>query len=119
MSDEFRGNGTGRAGGEGRLFYSSLITHHSSLLRRLLVLAAFAYWQGGFTFYAGVVVPLGTEVLGGAGDQARVTRLVTWYLSLSGAAVLAVFALDVIADPRMRRARWPVWAAVALLLVVL
>ena len=55
------------------------------LLRRLLVLAAFAFWQGGFTFYAAVVVPVGTEVLGSSMEQGSITRRVTVYLNMAGA----------------------------------
>ena len=33
-------------------------------LRRYLVVLAFAFWQGGFTFYAGVVIWVGNRVMG-------------------------------------------------------
>ena len=32
------------------------------ILRRYLVVIALMFWQGGFTFYAAVVVPVGTAV---------------------------------------------------------
>lgn len=64
------------------------------LARRYLVLIAFAFWLGGFTFYAGVVVPLGTDILGSAAEQARVTRVVSWYLNAISACALAIFLLD-------------------------
>lgn len=75
------------------------------ILRRLLVLAAFAFWQGGFTFYAAVVVPIGAEVLGSAAEQGRITRLVTWQMNLAGAAALAIFCIDVAAVAPRRRSR--------------
>ena len=70
--------------------HSPLTTHHSALIlvRRFLVLAALMFWQGGFTFYAAVVVPIGTAQLGGATEQGFITRHVAWYLNLVGAVAL-------------------------------
>jgi hypothetical protein len=83
-----------------------------TLLRRFLVLAAFAFWAGGFTFYAGVVVPIGTQVLGGSGEQARVTRVVAQSLNRTCAVALLVFALDWLAGRgRGRAALWLFMAA--------
>ena len=81
------------------------------LLRRLLVLAAFAFWQGGFTFYAAVVVPVGQEVLGTHFKQGRITRRVTVYLNLAGAAALLRLVWDAAASADraallLRRLRW-------------
>ena len=45
-------------------------------------------WQGGFLFYAAVVVPTGTEVLGSF-EQGRVTRHVTDWLNGIGAVTLS------------------------------
>jgi hypothetical protein len=64
-----------------------------TLLRRLLVLLALMFWQGGFTFYAAVVVPLGQEQLGHR-RQGFITAEVTTYLNLSGAVALALLAWD-------------------------
>lgn len=89
------------------------------LFRRLLVLATFAFWQGGFTFYAAVVVPIGAEVLGGPAEQGRITRPVTWYMNLSGAVALAVFFADVAAVKSLRRTRAAVLLAECLLLLAL
>src|SRR5689334_22865465 len=85
--------------------HSALSTQHAALpqhsalilVRRFAVLAALMFWQGGFTFYAGVVVPIGTDVFGSAAGQAGITRRVAWYINVSGAAALAVFAWDVLA----------------------
>lgn len=66
------------------------------LLRRFLVLAALFFWQGGFTFYAAVVVPVGTDVLGSTRRQGFITRRVTHYLNLSGAVALVPLAWDVL-----------------------
>jgi hypothetical protein len=35
-----------------------------TVLRRLLLLLALMFWQGGFMFYGAVVVPVGAEALG-------------------------------------------------------
>jgi hypothetical protein len=76
------------------------------IARRCLVLIALMFWQGGFTFYASVVVPIGTEVLDSVFEQGRITRQVTWYINLTAAIALLPLALDVFAscDPsRLRR----------------
>jgi hypothetical protein len=81
-----------------------------TLARRLLVLVALMFWQGGFTFYAAVVVPLGQEVLGSHFKQGRITRRVTVYLNLAGAVALVPLVWDVAAarkgPPLSRRLRW-------------
>jgi hypothetical protein len=91
--------------------------------RRFLVLLALLFWQGGFTFYASVVVPLGTEVLGSAEAQGWVTRRVTNALNLSGLAALAVLGWDLALsrdpDARRRRLRWLAWGLLAATLAVL
>jgi hypothetical protein len=82
-------------------------------LRRFLVLIALMFWQGGFTFYASVVVPLSTEVLGSVRRQGFITREVTFYLNLSAAVALFILAWDVMetGDPSRyrRRARAGLW----------
>jgi hypothetical protein len=92
------------------------------LLRRFLVLAALMFWQGGFTFYAAVVVPVGQEVLGPPA-QASVTRHVTIYLNLAGAVALLPLAWDAAfsrdRQPWRRRGRWLAWVGMALTLAAL
>ena len=46
-------------------------------IHRTLLIASFAIWFGGFGFYAAIVVPVGTEVLGSAHAQGMITRRVT------------------------------------------
>jgi hypothetical protein len=94
--------------------------------RRFLVLQFLMLWQGGFLFYASVVVPTGTEVLGGSFEQARITRLVTPKLNGIGIVALAVFAWEIAAAaPKSRRQRrilrvtWIVMAAGLLALLLL
>ena len=88
-----------------------------TILRRFLALAAYAFWVGGFTFYAGVVVPLGTDVLGGRAEQAAVTRVVSWYLNLTSGVALGVFLLDWLAS--RGKARAALWLVMLALLGVL
>jgi hypothetical protein len=94
-----------------------------ALLWRSIVLAAFAFWQGGFTFYAAVVVPIGTEVLGSPMEQGAITRRVTVYLNVAGGVALVLFAVDnaVSRDPARWRwlVRWLAWLGMAVTLGVL
>lgn len=92
-------------------------------LRRFVVLLTLMFWQGGFTFYAAVVVPVGTEVLGSATDQGWITRQVTAYLNLAGAVGVATLGWDIAVagdpDRRRRRLRLLAWFGLAVTLVVL
>src|SRR5947208_516562 len=94
-------------------------------IRRFLVLAALMFWQGGFVFYAGVVVPIGTEVLGSAQEQGRITRRVAVWLNYTGAFALVPFMWDGYLDRRTRSARrgrlatWFVMAGAQVLLFLL
>ncbi len=93
------------------------------LLRRFLIVAALMFWQGGFTFYAAVVVPVGRQILDTPGDQSRVTRPVTNYLNLAGAVALLPFAWDILAcrdgSTWRRFVRWGMWLGMAATLVLL
>jgi hypothetical protein len=62
----------------------------ASAARRFLVISAIAFWLGGFTFYAGVAVPMGVEVLGTHKAVGFVTQRVTHWLNIAGIAALAV-----------------------------
>lgn len=88
-------------------------------LRRFLALQALLAWQGGFVFYAAVVVPVGTGILGSAAAQGAVTQTVTDWLNRIGLAALVVLAWDVSATPAFRRIRSTVWGLMAALLLVL
>jgi hypothetical protein len=90
-----------------------------TVLRRFVLLAAFAFWQGGFTFYAAIVVPTGTEVLGSSAEQAKITRRVAASINFTGAIALAIFAWDVVFEPRLRRSRAIAMLAALLFLVAL
>ncbi len=92
------------------------------LLRRFLVLAGLSFWQGGFTFYAAVVVPVGSAVLDSHREQGFVTRKVTDTLNLAGACALLPLAWDVavVRDRTVRRRmRAALWLGLALTLSLL
>lgn len=82
---------------------------------RFLARVAFAIWFGGFTFYAAVVVPDLHENLGGV-ETGEISRRVAPFLSMSGAAALAlgwvVFGTD-----RTQRTGWRGKVRLGLLLV--
>ena len=86
--------------------------------RRFLVVQALLLWQGGFLFYAAVVVPTGSEVLGPF-QQGRVTRHVTDTMNLIGIAALLVLAWDQIRSADFLRWRWTLWGILAVGLVCL
>ncbi|MFO0867201.1 MAG: hypothetical protein U0744_21610 [Gemmataceae bacterium] len=90
------------------------------ILWRWLVLAAYAFWLGGFVFYAAVVVPIGTEVLESRVEQGFITRQVTFWINVSGAVALTLFALDLLLPPRrLRIGMLSLWAMMAIAQVVL
>lgn len=91
-----------------------------TLVRRFAVLAVLMFWQGGFTFYAAIVVPRGQEILGPS-QQADVTRQVTNYLNVSGGVGLVILAWELLAQPRRTkvsgRISWGAWAGMLLTLL--
>jgi hypothetical protein len=94
-----------------------------ALFRRLFLLLLLMFWQGGFTFYAAVVVPIGTEVLGSALHQGMITRQVTHWLNVAAAVALAAWAWDLAAEPAAtavrQRLRWLLWLLLSTLLAAL
>jgi hypothetical protein len=79
-------------------------------LRRYLVVVGLMFWQGGFTFYAAVVVPIGTEILGSTLRQGFITREVTRFINISATVALVLLAWDMLVgrDPS-RLGRWCAW----------
>ncbi len=63
--------------------------------RRFLVFLTLAVSFGGFLFYAGVVVPAGTSVIG-ANTQGFVTQLVTRILNLSVLVTVLLLTWDIV-----------------------
>src|SRR4051794_22077537 len=91
-----------------------------TLLRRMLLLLTLMFWQGGFTFYGGVVVPVGSAILGSDREQGFITRSVTNYLNLAGAVALAACGWDLASDRGpARRSRWMLWGSLGLTLGLL
>jgi len=92
-------------------------------VRRFLVFATLLFWQGGFTFYTAVVVPIGTEILDSAEEQGRITRRVTVDLNLAGLFAVAALGWDIATstDPVQRRRllRWLMWGCLAVTLGLL
>ena len=83
-------------------------------IRRFIVLQALMIWQGGFLFYASVVVPDGTEVLGSSMAQGAITARVTDMMNILGLMALVVLAFDLrlSIDTNERRIalRWWCWS---------
>jgi hypothetical protein len=77
-------------------------------LRRFVLLVTAALWQGGFVFYAGVVVPVGTELHGHFG-QGLVTQRVTNALNLFGLLCHVAYFWELLAT-KSRRWKWGLWA---------
>jgi hypothetical protein len=87
------------------------------VLRRVLLLWLFMFWQGGFLFYGAIVVSVGSEVLASDFQQGLITRRVTDWLNLAGALVLAVWIGDLVVEPRYcHKRRWAAWLFLAITL---
>jgi hypothetical protein len=79
-----------------------------TLFRRFVVILALLLWQGGFLFYAAVVVPIGTDELGSL-SQGRVTQRVTTVMNMIGIAAIAMFTWEgwgERGESRLHRLRW-------------
>lgn len=68
--------------------------------RRFLVIVAFAFWVGGFFFYAGVVVQTGAAVLGSHTTQGFITQRVTGWMNVSSVVALALFLWNIAGSRR-------------------
>src|SRR5262245_7632544 len=92
-------------------------------VRRFLVIATLMLWQGGFTFYAAVVVPIGMDELGSHTAQGFITRRVAPFLNLAGVVALLPMIADVLwtrGDRPVRvRLRWAALIILSLTLVTL
>jgi hypothetical protein len=88
------------------------------ILRRLILLIALMFWQGGFMFYGSVVITVGAQVLGSEMEQGFVTQSVTNYLNIAGAACLTIWGF-VLWRERTRWLGWTFWLAIVLSLVAL
>src|SRR5262245_31025162 len=75
-------------------------------LWRFVVVWALMFWQGGFFFYAAVVVHAGQSVVGHQ-QQGQITSRVTIVLNWAGVGALLIFALEMFFDRDPRR--WRRW----------
>lgn len=66
----------------------------TTTIMRFLFLVSLLFWQGGFMFYGGVVVPVGGSVLGSDTDQGFITQSVTNYLNMAGVACLLLWLVE-------------------------
>lgn len=78
-------------------------------LHHLILLALFATWFGGFTFYTAIVVPIGTDVLGSSRTQGFVTQQVTDKLNLIGGPTILMMLIDLIYFRRTRSRKMNLW----------
>lgn len=81
-------------------------TSLAGILGRLLLHVIFAVWWGGLTFYATVVIHVGTHVLGSE-QQGFITQRVTYFVNGLGTLVLVGLLIQI------RRSRqtlpWVIW----------
>lgn len=76
-------------------------------LRRYLCLCALFFWQGGFTFYAAVVIPIAGVVLEpNLHLRARITDAATNVLNLAGVFTVLLLLWDVAASADLSRQRF-------------
>jgi len=73
--------------------------------RRYLFVLTFAWWMGGLTFYALVVIPTAEHVLGNHREVGFITQQVTMWLNLSGFVPLLVLLGNMVGDWGFAR-RW-------------
>lgn len=71
-----------------------------------LALASWAFWIGGFSFYFGVVIRVGSEVVGDS-SQGFVTQGATWWLNII--AIVTLFLLLVSLWFQRNRLAFGVW----------
>jgi len=91
------------------------------VLRRMLMILSIMFWQGGFMFYGGVVVPVGGSVLESDTQQGFITQSVTNYLNLAGAACLLIWVSNLWYDRKsgVLKIEWMLWCFTAVSLAVL
>ena len=93
-------------------------------LRRFLALCALLFWQGGFTFYAAVVIPVAGRVLhDNLHLRARITDQATSVLNYAGVVAVALllweFAAAVDPSHLRRRLRGGSWLVLVVTLAAL
>ncbi len=82
-------------------------------LRRYLCICALMFWQGGFTFYAAVVIPIAGMVLDpNLHQRARITDAATTVLNIAGIVTVLLLLWDLTASADL--SRWRFWLRFAL-----
>jgi hypothetical protein len=87
----------------------------------MVLLVSMMFWQGGFMFYGGVVVPVGGRILGSETTQGFITQSVTNYLNLAGAVCLSLWLEHLWHDRRhgVSQLEWGIWSFAAVSAIVL
>ena len=78
---------------------------YGGALRRFIVIAAVAFWLGGFTFYSGVAIPMGVQVLGTHRAVGFITQHVTNWLNVAGVVTLVILLWNLWLG-RKRQGKW-------------
>ncbi|MDX1965621.1 MAG: hypothetical protein SFV23_00495 [Planctomycetaceae bacterium] len=85
---------------------------------RFLALVSLAVWWGGLTVYAGIVVPVGTELFGSTAQGFVTQRVTHWLNAFAAAALGATAPLVWMSRRRWRLATWLLLAGSLAALVV-
>ncbi len=88
----------------------------SRIIIRLLVSLTAAFWLGGLTFYAAVVIPVAHEVLGGHREVGFITQRVSVWINIAATVSLTALLLNLIMVGRgglRRRLLLATWLAMA------
>lgn len=84
-----------------------------------LAICAWAFWMGGFSFYFGVVIRIGSGVVGDS-SQGFVTQGTTWWLNIAAVVALALlFASVWMSRNRYALGTWCVMVVCQVVLFVL
>ena len=96
------------------------IATYRGAIGRFLVIAAIAFWLGGFSFYSGVAIPMGVEVLGTHKAVGFITQRVTNWLNVCGVVALTILLANTLAmwkgrGKLLRYTLLATWAAMAMI----
>jgi hypothetical protein len=89
-----------------------------TILQRFIVIIGLAFWMGGFTFYAGVVIHVGHRVFGTMRETGFLTQQVTLWLNRSGAIVLALLIVNLRLTPARTFLAWRVVATATIVVMI-
>lgn len=92
--------------------------HGVQKVRRALCFYLWAIWFGGLTFYAAIVVPVGTDAIGATG-QGFITQQVTVRLNIAATLMLAIWLWEIVCRSNRRRRTLLVWGLQSALVLTL